>query len=178
MPTTQKTESVKNLREKIAGTKAIIFADYQKLTSNQVNELRAKLREVNADVDVSKNTLLKIALKEEDYNIKELETELKGPTATITAHGDSIEPIKALFDFIKKAGLPRIKAGFFENTFTTAEMLEALSKLPSKKQLLGQLVGGLKSPLSGLVNVLGGSQKKLVYALSAIAKSKGGVVHE
>lgn len=178
MPTTQKTASVKNLREKIAGTTSIVFADYQKLTSNQVNDLRAKLREANADVDVSKNTLLKIALKEENYDIKELEAELKGPTATITAHGDSIEPIKALFDFIKKAGLPRVKAGFFENNFTTAAMLETLSKLPSKKQLLGQLVGGLKSPLSRFVNVLSGSQKKLVYALSAIAKSKGGVSNE
>src|SRR3990167_8582642 len=55
-----------------------------------------------------------------------------------------------------------------------AEKVKEISNLPSKDQLISQVVWGLKSPLSGFVNVLGGSQRKLVYALSALAKKKQG----
>jgi len=115
---------------------------------------------------------MKIALKEEKYDISGIETVLKDANAAFIAYDDAISPIKALFDFVKKFEMPKIKAGYIAKDFNTGAQIATISTLPSKEQLLAQVVGGLKAPLSGLVSVLGGSQRKFVYALAAVAKKK------
>jgi large subunit ribosomal protein L10 len=176
MPNTKNTEAVKNLKEKISRAKSIIFTDYKGLSAEDANNLRAQLKENDAEVNVSKNTLLKIALKEENVEVEQAEEHLKGPTMAVFSYQDPITPIKTISDFAKKIELPKIRAGFIEGVFRTGEQLEVISKLPSREQLLGQVVGTMKSPITGFVNVLGGSQRKLVYALSALAKKREGGV--
>lgn len=162
----EREEDVAFLKQKVTEAKSIIFTDYQKLNANQMSDLRSKLRDIGAEVSVAKNTLLGIAL--EDNKI-----ELKGPTMTIFSYEDAIEGIKILFDFSKdNEDIPQVKAGIVEGVYTDANQLETLSNLPSKDQLRAQVVGGLKSPLNGLVNTLGGVQKSFVYALADIARNK------
>jgi large subunit ribosomal protein L10 len=170
MPNQENKDIVKNLKEKISKAKSITFADYLGLTAGQANDLRAKLKEADAEVVVAKNTLLKVALKDE--KVETADAELKGPTAAIFAFSDPIAPIKAVYEFTKKVEFPKVKFAIIEGLFTSGSQVEIIKDLPSKEQLLGQVVGGLKSPLSGFVNVLGGVQRKFVYALNAIADKK------
>lgn len=177
MPNSKNTEIVKNLKEKTAKAKSVIFTEYAELSVNQMSKLRERIKDTDSELVVAKNTLLNIALKDSPHaNAADKET-LKGPVATIFSYEDSLAPIKTLAEFIKEFKLPIIKGGILEGKETSAEQITLLSKLPGKEQLVAQIIGNLKSPLSGIVNVLKGSQRKLVYALSAIVdkKSEGGV---
>lgn len=172
MPNDKNKQEVAALREKISKAKSMVFADYIGLKANDLNALRSNMRTADAEVAVAKNTLLKIALKEEKVETKDLEKDLEGNTAVIFTYNDPVSPIKALYEFIKKIELPKVKAAIFDGKYSTANEVEVISKLPSKDQLIAQVVGGLKSPLNGIVGALNGVQRKFVYALSAIADKK------
>lgn len=173
MPNNKNKELVESLKQKVKDSKSVVFTEYHGLDANKINELRQMVRDNGGEVSVAKNTLVKIALNENKLDDKNLETDLKGPTAVFFAYNDAVSLIKSLFDFAKKnEDLPAIKAGFFEGMYADVTKLKILSELPSKEQLLGQFVGTLKSPLAGIVNVLGGPQRKFVSVLSNIAKEK------
>ena len=176
MTNQKNTDIVNNLREKIQEAKSITFIDYQGLDVNNINEFRQQMTNQESESVIAKNTLLKLALEDEGIDTKEMNEHLKGPTAAIFSYKDPVAYLKPLFEFIKKISLPKVKFALIEGIFTAADKVEQISELPSRKQLLAQVVGSLKSPLSGLINVIGGNRRKLVTVLSKIAdeKSKGG----
>ena len=159
-------EQVDLLKEKIDRSKSVIFTDYQGLSAQQMSDLRLMLKDQGADATVGKNTLLKIAL---DSEVEEL----TGPTLTVFAYEDPISSIKVLLEYAEQnEDKPVVKAGLVDGILTNAADLEVLSKLPSKEQLLAQIVGGMKAPINNFVGVLGGVQRNFVYALAEIAKQK------
>lgn len=172
MPSDKNKQIIAGLREKIAKAKSIIVADYSGLSSNDINSLRSTMKNNDAEVSIAKNTLLKIALKEEKVKTEQLETDLEGTTAAVFMYKDPVASIKALFDFIKKIELPKIKSAIFDGVYTDAQQVELISMLPGREQLIAQVVGGLKSPLNGIVSALSGVQRKFVYALAAVAQKR------
>lgn len=176
MPNLKNKQEVTVLLDKVAKAKSIVVTEYPGLKANLSNDLRAKMKELGAEITVAKNTLLKIALKEKGYDTTEIAKDLKGANATLFSYKDPVEAIKGLFEFVKTTELPKIKSGFMDGAYMTAAQIVTISKLPSRLQLISQVVGTMKAPINGLVNVLGGTQKKLVYALAAIAKNKEGGV--
>lgn len=162
---------VQDLREKLSRAKSIVFTDYLGLTATEVSNLRAKLKENDAEMVVAKNTLVKVALKEE-LNSEEANEALEGPTATIISFSDPITPIKDILEYAQDRELPKVKSGYIEGIYNSANQVNALKDIPSKEILISKLVGSLKSPLSGIAGVLGGVQRKFVYAVDAIAKQK------
>jgi len=172
MPSQKNQDQVKILQEKLAKAKSIVLADYRGLPVNLQQDLRQKITQVNAELIVVKNTLLKIALKQEKFDLKPLLDSFTGPTITLLAYEDEIAPIKALAEFAKDNNLPTIKAGFLNKDPLSKEKVEQLAQLPTKVELLTKTVGTIKAPLSGIVNVLSGNLKNLVYALKAIKTQK------
>lgn len=170
MPTKQKIATVAHLTEQMQNAKAVVFADYRGLTVSQMSELRKELAKHDATLEVTKNSLMNLAAKGAE---KEVAAEvLQGPTATLFAFGDEVAPIKALVDFAKEQELPTVKAGFLGTTVLSQSQVAALAALPSRDVLIAQTVGTIKAPLTGLVNVLAGNQRGLVYALAAIRDQK------
>lgn len=170
MPTKQKVESVAELTKHMQEAKAVVFTDYRGLSVSQIEDLRGKLAEHDAVLTVTKNSLMNLAANEA---AKPVEAEvLQGPTATLFAYGDEVAPLKALVEFAKEAELPKVKAGFLGTTTLTAAQVNALAALPSRDMLIAKTVGTIKAPLSGLVNVLQGNTRGLVYALAAIRDQK------
>lgn len=167
MPKTkqQKKDLVVKLQEKIERSKALVFADYKGLTMKQLSDLRDKLREVNGEFTITKNTLLKRALPT---------SSLEGPTAALFAYDDEISPIKILVKAFKDSGVGKVKLGFLGSEALDEAKILQLSMLPSKNELRGKIVGVLAAPLQGIVSVLQGNLRNLVYALSEIQKQKGG----
>ncbi len=168
MPKTrqQKEEIVQKIQEKLNKAKSVVFADYKGLNMSQLSTLRNQLREQNAEFSITKNSLLKIAMPE---------VEMEGPTATLFAYDDQITPIKILVKALKDAAIGKIKMGFLGEESLDESKIQYLAGLPSKDELRGQAVGILAAPLQGMVSVLQGNLRNLVYALSEIHKSKGGV---
>ncbi|MCX6817088.1 MAG: 50S ribosomal protein L10 [Candidatus Beckwithbacteria bacterium] len=169
MPSQQNLTTVSTLAEKLQKSKSVVLSDYRGLTVNQQRQLRNQVKAVNAELIVAKNSLISLALKAEKYS---LPASLTGPVMILFAYEDEIAPIKVLAEFAKTNELPKIKLGFLAKKPLTDTQVNQLASLPTKVELLAKTVGTLKSPLYGIVNVLAGNIRKLVYAISAIAKVK------
>lgn len=168
MPKTraQKEGIVKDLSEKFSRAAAVVFADYKGLTMFQLSQLRHKLDEVQAEFTVTKNTLLKKANPE---------VEMTGPTATLFAFDDQISPIKLLVKALKDAGIGKVKSGFLGQDLLDEAKILQLAALPGRDELRVKTVGILAAPLQGIVSVLSGNLRNLVYALNQIQLQRGGV---
>ncbi len=175
MPKTraQKEVTVKEITEKVSSAKSLVFADYQGLTMTQLTDLRDQLRDVQAEFTVTKNNLVKIALKDAGLKTDDA-AYLEGPVATLFAYDDEITPIKALVKALKDAGRGKVKAGFLGQEFMDGAKITKLSTLPGKQELRGQVVGVLAAPIKGIVTVLNGNLRNLAVVLDQIRKQKGG----
>lgn len=172
MPNEQKKSKVQILKEKLEKAKSVVFVEYSGLEANKMNELRKEIRAEGAELTIAKNTLMKLALEDKLESIGEIREELVGQVMTLFSYEDAVTPLKKLAEFAKKHGVPSLKIGIFDGKIAQAAKLQALSELPSKEELLARVVGGMKSPITGFVNVLDGTQRNFVYALSAIADKK------
>lgn len=161
MPSQKNVAAVNLLKTKVSQAKSIVFADASGLSVNLQRELRQAVKLAGGELIVVKNTLLKLALGQ---------AVLPGPTVTLFAYDDEIAPLKALAEFAKTHDLPKIKAGFLAKDTLTREQVEQLASLPTKVELLSKMVGSLQAPVFGLVNVLQGNLRKLVYVLKAVSE--------
>ena len=170
-------DKVNKLKDKLQKAKSVTFIDYQGLDVNSINDFRQKMRDEEAESVVEKNTLMKLAMQDEGIETKDFDEHLKGPTAAIFSYKDPVAHLKPLYNFIGEFELPKVKCALIDGAYTISETIEQISKLPSRDELLAKVVSGMKSPISGIVNVLGGTKRNLVTVLSKIAdsKSEGGV---
>ena len=168
MPKTrdQKQQIAQNITEKLARSKSVVFADFKGLTMTELSDLRAKLYESGAEFSVTKNNLVKIGLK--DNNLEVDDTVLAGPTATLFAFDDEINPIKILTKALKDTQKGTIKGGFLNGEYLDQTKVTKLADLPSKDELRAKVVGTIAAPLYGTVNVLQANLRNLVYVLDAI----------
>jgi large subunit ribosomal protein L10 len=166
----QKQEIVKGLTEKIKASKTIVLADYRGLTVEEDTELRSALRKAGVEYKVVKNTLTRFAAKE--CGLEGLDSYLSGPTSMASSETDIVAPAKVMSEYAKKFEKFELKVGVVEGRITDLTGIKTLAELPSKEVLISRVLGGFKSPLSGLVNVLNGNLRGLVVALNAIAEQK------
>jgi len=168
MPKTkeQKKEILKKLKENFDKQKSMVFSSYQGLKAADIFNFRRVLKQAGCNIVVAKKTLFNLALKEKkiDFDAKNLE----GQIALIFGFEDEVTPAKLAYKFSKEKENLKILAGFFENKIINKEEVLALAQIPSKQELLSKVVGCIASPISGLVNVLQGNIRNLVYALSQI----------
>ena len=148
----QKKEEVTQLANKMKESKLVLLADYRGINVEDVTNLRAQLRNTNAEYKVIKNNITKRALAE--CGIEGLEDQLVGPTAVIMSNEDYLEPTKAIYNFSKDNDFYKIKGGVIEGKVMTAEEIITLAKLPSKETLLSMLAGALLGNISKLAVAL------------------------
>lgn len=171
----QKEESVKVLTDKLNRAKSVVFADYRGLNMSQLSEIRKNLRDQQAEFGVTKNTLLKLALKDSPLQTQD-SLLFSGPIATLFSYEDEITPIKTLVKALRDAQIGKIKAGFLGEEYLDEISINQLASLPSKLELQAKVVGVLVTPLQGMVSVLQANLRNLVYALHQIQLQKGGEI--
>lgn len=171
MPTQQKAETIQIIKEKLEKAQAVVLTDYRGLNVAQVTELRKKLREAGVEYKVLKNTLTKIAAKEVGVD-ETVDSYLEGPVALAFTYDDPVTAAKILAEYAKSNDKLEIKAGILENKVIDAAGVQALAKLPSREVLIAQVLAGMQAPISGLVNVLQGTIRNLVYTLDAVRRQK------
>ena len=162
----KKQEIIKELSDKLAKQKSLVFADLSGLKVKDLSDLKKRLRENKAEFKVAKKTLIGIALKERkiDADVKTM----AGEIALIFAFGDETGGAKAAYEFARDSKNLKIIGGWLEGKMMSADEIVALAKLPSRNQLYANLVGCLSSPIRGLASVMQGNLRGLVYALSQI----------
>ncbi len=171
MPLTrqQKETRVQEVGSDVSGASGVVFLAYDALTIASVNELRDKLFAEGCSMRVVPKRLLKIALKGASLEFDPMAHD--GQMAIIYG-SDAVSPAKILAAFAKGKENLRLVAGVLEGKEIAAAEVLALAKLPSKQQLLGQLVGVLSGPMRGFAQVLSGVPRATVYVLQAIADQK------
>ena len=171
MPTLQKEQTISELRTVLEASKGAILTDYRGLSVADLTDLRKKLRAVDGEFHIVKNTLFKRAA-DGVITDEALFAYLEGPTAIGFAKGDTVAVTKALLDYAKDHKALSVKAGVIDGIVYDLPQVVAISKLPTKEQLISQLLGSLNAPISNLVGTLAGITSKFVYTLQAIADQK------
>jgi large subunit ribosomal protein L10 len=166
----EKVAEVEELSGKFAKAKMAIVTDYKGLTVPVLQELRHNLRRNDAEFRVAKNTLLIRAV--EDTEFKGLQDQFVGTTAITVSYGDPVSPAKILAEFAKDHSELQIRSALLDGKLLSPEDITALSKLPSKEILLGQMLSVMNGVPTGLVQVLSGVPRTFLYALQAIKEQK------
>jgi len=166
----QKAEAIAEIAANIKESQAIFAVDYRGISVPQVAELRGKLREADASFRVVKNSLTERAADE--TGTPELKPFLQGPTALTFVRGDAALAAKAVADYARATQLLPFKGGLMDGAEVDADQIRAISRLPSREVLYGQLVGMVASPLSGLVRTLGALVGGLAVALGQVQEKK------
>lgn len=168
----QKRQVVREIGDRMKAAKAMVFADYRGLTVAQDTELRSALRKAGVEYKVVKNTLTRLAAKEN--GLEGLDNYLNGPTAMASSDVDPVAPAKVLSEYVKKFNKLELKVGVVEGRVIDTKGIKDLAELPPRETLIARVLGGFNAPLSGFVNVLTGNMRGLVIALNAIAEQKAG----
>jgi large subunit ribosomal protein L10 len=167
----RKEAEVQQVVDGLRGAKSVVFADLSALKVNDATAFRGNAKNDDIEVFSSKKTLLRIALKEAGLEGIDV-AQLQGSVSMLFGKGDEVAPAKALEAFRKDHENIKVLGGILESKWMTADEVKALAKLPSKDQLIAQVVGTIRAPLSGLVGALQGNLRNLVYVLNAIKESK------
>lgn len=170
MNRTEKEKAVASLNSGFSDAKFVSLLAFQGLNVAEISSLRHELRGTGTEFHVVKNTLAKRAIKGTD--LEQLEEHFQGSTAVALTNQDPGPPAKILSRFAKDNPKLEVKIGLLEGKTLSKEKVEALSKLPPREVLLSILLGTLKAPTSGLVNVLAGVLTKFMGTLQAIKQEK------
>lgn len=163
-----KTKLVEKLSTELASASSVVLVDFKNMDVKTQQELKRKLREVDSRMVVVKNTLFKLAGETSKFPKEALsDSVLSGQTALVITKSDPIAPLQVLGKFAKELEVPQLKVGIIEGSFQDSDSLLKLSELPSKDILYQQVVGGVATPIYGLLSVLNADMQKFISVLQA-----------
>ena len=160
----EKQKFIDQYAERLQKSRAIVVLRNKGLTVAEITALRKKLRDADATFQVTKNTLFKIALKDSQFPVPDemfagmvSVCYFAGPIATSTKH---------LLAVIKEQKLELIGALLPDDIFG-ADEVKRLVDLPTREQLLAQLLGAVQGPATNLVGVLQAPLREIITVLYA-----------
>ena len=162
----EKAAVIEEVAREIGDAEAIFAVDYRGISVKQAAELRGRVEDAGASFRVVKNRLS--ARAADQAGVDSLKTLLEGPTALTFVRGDAATAAKELAGFRREHGLLVFKGGLLNGDALSADDVEAISRLPAREALYGQLVGVTASPLNGLVRGLAGALSGLASQLGQI----------
>ena len=174
MERSQKEAQVSELRSIFNSMSAGVVVDYRGIEANQVVELRKKLNDASSTLRVIKNSLARIAA--EDTPFAELVDQFTQTRALVYSDGDAVQQAKVLSKAVKNIENLKILAGILVGDSKTSILntgeVEALSKLPSREELIVKMLFLMQAPATKFVRTLNEVPAKFVRTLAAIRDSK------
>ena len=166
----KKQTLVAELTELLKDAKGTAFARYQGLSVAELQELRKAAREANVVIKVVKNRLVRVALQGVD-TYKETDTDLLvGQLVYAISAEDEVMPAKVLDTFAKTHPALQLAGGLSGEGLSINEAdIKALAGLPSKDQLIAEVVAQLLSPVHDTVGALSGNLHGLLDGIEAKA---------
>lgn len=167
MPNQKNQDQLQVIKDKLTQSKSVMVIDYSGIDVADQTELRAALKEAGGEMLVTKNTLIDLAVGK-----GKLAESLTGMNALILSYDDEVGAIKATFKFHNETDKLQVKQGLVEDRILSFEELESLSQIPGRQELMATLISRIQGPAHGLVSTLRGTQRNLVYVLTAISKKE------
>lgn len=165
-PRADKVAVVDEVRERFAEAEAVLFTEYRGLDVTEMADLRGRLIDADCRYKIFKNTLVRLAFADDAPDgAMDL---LLGPTALAFCGKDPSAAAKALRTFADEHEALVIKGGILAGTLLSDEQVRDLAELPSRDELMAQMLGALAAPLGSLasmMNNLVGEMSGLVQAL-------------
>jgi large subunit ribosomal protein L10 len=166
----QKAAAVAEIAESIRQSEAVFAVDFRGISVPQAADVRTRLRDADASFRVVKNTLTERAADEAGADA--LKPFLEGPTALTFVRGDAAMAAKAIATFNRETQLLTFKGGLLDGDTLDAEQILAISRLPSRDVLYGQLVGMVAAPITGLARGLNALLSGVAIALNEVLGKK------
>ncbi len=167
----EKARILEDLRQTLGEARSYVLAEFRGLTVEQETELRKKMRAAGLALRVAKNTLVALADPEHAEGLRDY---LAGPTLVVVSKDDPVAPARELTDFIRPMRQPpiTIKGGVVEGKVVGPKEVQAIASLPSRPVLLGQVLGGLKSPMASMASLLAAPLRNLVADIDALRRKR------
>jgi large subunit ribosomal protein L10 len=167
----KKQEVVKEISDKLTRQKSMVFADFTGLKVKDLSNLKKSLKLSVSEFKVAKKTLMAVAFNDQKIDIDpEL---MPGQVALVFGYEDEVAPARVVYEFSRTNEHLKIIGGYLQGQALSVDQVVSLAKLPTREQLLGNLVGCLSSPMRGFAQVLNGNLRGLVMALSEISRLAG-----
>ncbi len=168
----QKEKEVAILKDKLARAKHLIIADHSGINVAEISILRRKLKEGSSEIRVSKNTLLKLVVK--DTDLQELQQHFEGPTAVIYGYDNPSMPAKIIYEAIRETERPKFKSYFYDGALYGFDFLKRIAQLPSRDVVIAILIGTVEGSITRFISLLEAATREFVGTLDALAESKSG----
>jgi large subunit ribosomal protein L10 len=166
-----KKEIVADLKETLSESTLALVIEYQGLTVAEISDLRRRLRPSGAVCKVTKNTLMGIAIRDEE-KWQPLSELLKGSSAFLLVKEDFSSAIKAYQDFQKATKKTELRGGVMEGRLLKEPDVKALGDLPSKEQLIAQIAGAINALATKIAVGINEVPGSLARALQAVAEQE------
>ena len=165
MDRAQKEKVVEELGQIFESSGVVVVARYEGLTVAEMQDLRGRARAAGSAVRVAKNRLAKIAL--EGTAAADMAQYLQGMTV-LTYSEDPVAAAKVVEDFAKANQKFEILGGTMAGTLLDRAGVEAVSKMPSRDELIATIVGMIGAPASSIAGAIGAPASNIASILSTI----------
>jgi len=166
----RKVELLDIYRAQVKKSTALVFTNYRGFSVANLQSLRVKMGDTNTGFMVVKNSLLGIALKENGQPAPD--SLLAGPNAVAFVGEDIGRGVRSLLDWIKAEKMGEVSGALLGNSVLDAKNAEALADLPTKEQVLAQVLGAINAPASTLARMLTAPTASLVRVINAHAEQQ------
>jgi large subunit ribosomal protein L10 len=167
----EKSATVAELAENFGRASIAFVSEYKGLSAGESDDMRKRIRAVNGELRVTKNTLLRLAIK--DTSFAALDGQLGGPVGLILSYADPVELAKTLSSFKDLGEKFKVRGGVLDGKPLTPEEINQLASLPPREVILAQLLGLLQAPASQLVRLLNEPGSMVARVLDAIGRKAG-----
>ncbi len=170
----EKYQIIESLTEKLKNSDIIYLADTSDLNVETINNLRRLCFRRNVSLEVVKNTLLKKAMEQSEKNLEPLFEVLAGSTSLMISDTGNV-PARLIKDFRKKSDKPRLKGAYIEEAFFIGDdQLDVLTKIKSREELIGDLIGLLQSPAKNVIAALQSGGNTISGVLKTLSEKEEG----
>lgn len=166
----EKKTIVDDLSDRFSRAAVVILTDYKGLDVTAMNALRRRLTDAGVEYRVVKNTMLVRA--SDGHEAALIKDDFKGPSAIALSYDDPVAPAKILTDFSKENDKLEIKSGVLNGKALDFNAIKALAALPSREELLGQVLAAFIGVPTAFARTLNAIPQKFLYALTAIKDQK------
>jgi len=167
-----KQETIVELTEKFNQATNFYLADTSSLSVDDINRLRRICHKQGVEMRVAKNTLIRKALEATGKQYDGIIEALHGPTSIMFSETGSV-PAKVIKEFRKAGDKPVLKAAYIDSAiFIGDKSVDELSKLKTKQELIGEIIGLLQSPAKNVISALLSGGNKLSGILKTLEDRK------
>jgi large subunit ribosomal protein L10 len=168
-----KQEIIDELKQSLNESQLAVVIDYQGLSVAEITDLRRRLRPKGAVCQVTKNTLMRIAV-EDDQKWQPMTEFLKGSSAFVLVKDDISGAIKAYQEFQKASKKTELRGGVMEGRALKQAEVKAIGDLPSKEQLMAQIAGAINALATKIAVGINEVPASLARGLNAYAEKTEG----